>query len=243
MTLRSLGIIPARSGSKGVPGKNLLCLGGVSLLGLAIRSARESQRLERVIVSTEDDTLAEEARSLGADVPFRRPAELATDTASTWDVVRHAVEWLEDHEAWSPEVVVVLQPTTPFRRGAHIDAVLERLEATGAPACLSVRHVDYPPPWMLLREADGTLRYFLGGEPPKRRQDAPEVHQPNGLVYAVRRERLAAENPVMTDGTQSVQMGMEESVNVDEPWQWTLAQALFERGQSTAGSGRGPDAR
>lgn len=234
---RSLGIILARAGSKGVPGKNLLRLGGVSLLGLAIRSARESQLLTRTIVSTEDPKLAEEALSHAAEVPFRRPAELATDTAGSWDVVRHAVCWLEQEEAWHPDVVVLLQPTTPFRRGRHIDAVLELLHETGAPACITVREVDYPPQWMLRREPDGRIRPFLEGVRPTRRQDAERIYQPNGLVFAVRGERLEAKNPVETEETQSVLMEMEESVNIDDPWQWALAQALHERGQALPEAG------
>ena len=145
MSQNILGVVPARAGSKGIPRKNLLTLGGKTLLELAIESARESRLLTRTIISTEDEELAEVARASGAEVPFLRPAELASDTASVWSATRHAVSYLAEREGWEADAAVILQPTTPFRRGEHIDATIQVLLDTGAESAMTVREVEYPP--------------------------------------------------------------------------------------------------
>lgn len=222
-----LGVIPARAGSKGVPGKNLLPLGGTSLLGLAIRGARASATLSRTIVSTEDGGLRDEALAHGAEVPFERPSDLATDTAGTWDVMRHAVAWLAAEEGWRTDILVVLQPTTPFREARHIDAVVGRLTETGADACIAMKPVDYPPQWMYRRGDDGVAWPLNDGPWPHRRQDADAAYQPNGMVYALRAGRLDAPDPLAGIALQSVVFPPEESINIDEWWHYELAKALW----------------
>ena len=120
------GVIPARGGSKGLPGKNLRVLGKLSLIGHAVASARESTRLTRFIVSTDSPALAEEARRHGAEVPFQRPAELASDQAGMVPVLQHAVRWLEATGA-RPDLVVTLQPTSPFRIGDDVDRTVAKV--------------------------------------------------------------------------------------------------------------------
>jgi len=222
-----LGVIPARSGSKGVPGKNLLPLGGTSLLGIAIRGAKASRCLTRTIVSTEDDGLRDEALAHGANVPFKRPAALATDTAGTWDVMRHAVDWLAVEEGWHTDILVVLQPTTPFREARHIDAVVDRLTETGAAACIAMKPVDYPPQWMYRRAGDGVVAPLNDGPWPRRRQDAEPAFQPNGMVYALRADRLDAPDPLAGITLQSVVFDTEESINIDEWWHYNRAKILW----------------
>lgn len=217
-----------------MPGKNLLRLGGTSLLGIAIRSARDSRGLSRTIVSTEDDDLRQEALAHDAEVPFRRPVELATDTASTWDVMRHAVKWLEEEESWHTDILVVLQPTTPFRRGHHIDAVLRRMAETEASVCLTVKPVEYPPQWMLRRNRTGQIRPLMEGTWPSRRQDAEPAFQPNGMVYAIASHRLYERNPVLAPDAQSVVVDVNESVNIDDPLQFELARVMWTRTVSDA---------
>jgi len=224
-----LGVIAARGGSKGIPRKNLLTLGGKTLLELAIESAGESRLLTRTIVSTEDDELADVARSTGAEVPFMRPFELASDTASTWSVMRHAVSWLAESEGWQTDVLVVLQPTTPFRRGEHIDKTIRVLLDTGAEFAMTVREVDYPPHWMLRMDGDGCLSRLLDdGRTYARRQDAPKFHQPNGLVYVVRRDVLMKDPVFPCSDARGVLMSYEDSINIDEWWQYRLAQLIWE---------------
>lgn len=222
-----LGLVLARGGSKGVPGKNLLKMGGTSLLGHAIRSAFEATTLDRLLLSTEDDALANEGRAHGIDVPFMRPAELATDTAGTFDVVRHAINWLMTHENWQTDVIVILQPTTPFRRGHHIDAVVHRMRETGSDAALALRPVDYPPQWMYGLSEEGRAKPFLEGVWPTRRQDAPPVYQSSGMVYALKVARLDTPIPMNSDTLAATVVSQEEAVNIDTPVDLALARALW----------------
>jgi CMP-N-acetylneuraminic acid synthetase len=222
-----LAIVPARAGSKGVPRKNLLELGGRTLVWHAVRSGVCSRHVTRTICTTEDDELAREAMAAGADVPFQRPSELASDTAGSWAVVCHAVATLET-QGWSPDFVVLLQPPTPFRTAAHVDAVLDAVFESGASSGLTIRPSDYPPHWMFWRQRDGRLmRLFADGAAIRRRQDAPVAWQPNGLVYVVRRSVLRPDLALPLDDTIGVPMEWEESVNIDSLWQFRLAEMLW----------------
>lgn len=227
MARNILGVIPARGGSKEVPRKNLLEVGGRSLLVRAIDSATESRLLTRTIVSTEDAELAAAARSAGAEVPFTRPVELATDTAATMPVIRHAVEWLADNAGWRTDIVVILQPTTPFRRGAHIDAVVRLVLDKGIGSAISVRKVDYPPQWMLKMDDEARLtRLMAEGAAITRRQDAPPTYRPNGLVYALTYDKLMAGVTLPDADTHGVLMEDSESVNIDTWMDYRLACAI-----------------
>jgi CMP-N-acetylneuraminic acid synthetase len=224
---RVLGVVPARGGSKGVPRKNLLRLGGRTLLWHAIQSSLQSRYITRTICSTEDDELAEEARAAGADVPFERPLHLASDTAASWAVVRHAVDCLEAN-GWPADYVVLLQPTTPFRTPQHIDTLLELVTTNNASSGLTIRECDYPPHWMFWRNTDGTLRrLYAEGETIKRRQDAPIAWQPNGLVYVVKRQLLSTDFSLPLADTVTIPMEWEDSINIDSFWQYQLAQILW----------------
>src|SRR5262245_66458941 len=137
------GVIPARGGSKGLPGKNLRVLGKLSLIGHAVASSRESSRLTRFIVSTDSPELADEARRHGAEVPFQRPAELASDQAGMVPVLQHAVRWLESTGA-RPDLVVTLQPTSPFRTGDDIDRTVDKALDTSCDSETTVTEARYP---------------------------------------------------------------------------------------------------
>ena len=224
---RVLGVVPARGGSKGVLRKNLLRLGGRTLLWHAVRSALNSRYITRTICSTEDPELAEEAKAAGAEVPFKRPAELASDTAASWAVVRHTVEWLEA-TGWSPDYVVLLQPTTPFRTSTHVDAVVQLVTECHASSGLSIRPADYPPHWMFWRQANGGLtRLYAEGEAIKRRQDAPVAWQPNGLVYVIKRNLVSSDFSLPMPDTVAVPMEWEDSINIDDFWQYQIAELIW----------------
>ncbi len=224
-----LAVILARAGSKGVPKKNLLELGGVSLLGHAIRSANQCRHRMRIIVSTESDEIKAEALKHNANVPFKRPSNLADDTSSTWDVMRHAVTWFEENENWYTDILVVLQPTTPFRTGKHIDLVLEKMEKTNSLVCMTVKQTNYPPQWMFRRDKNGVLSPLINAKWPKRRQDAEPRYQPNGMVYAIKRERLYKNNPILAEDIQSIVIDSNISINIDEPVDFDLANLLWNR--------------
>ena len=211
----AFGVIPARGGSKGLPGKNLRALGKLSLIGHAVASARESKRLTRVIVSTDSPAIAEEARRHGAEVPFVRPAELASDEAGMVPVLQHAARWLETAERITPDMIVTLQPTSPFRTGEDIDRAIEKLIETGADSAQTLSEASYHPFFMKTLDGDRTTSLFHEGHCYVRRQDAPAVYQPSGAVYVTRYRVLMEEGRVLGDDNRGLVMGFEASVNID----------------------------
>ena len=234
----AFGVIPARGGSKGLPGKNLRQLGRHSLVGQAIASTRESTRLGRVIVSTDDPAIAAEARRLGAEVPFTRPADLASDEAGMVPVLQHAVRWLEDSAGIRVDLVVTLQPTSPFRTGADIDRTIEKVLETGADSAQTITEASYHPFFMKTLTGDRTVALFPDGHKFVRRQDAPAVYQPSGAVYVTRRDLLMEQGRVLGDDNRGVVMGFEASVNIDTEWDFMLAQLILGAGRAPIASDR-----
>jgi CMP-N,N'-diacetyllegionaminic acid synthase len=223
-----LAIIPARSGSKGLPGKNTLRLGKLNMIELAVASALESRLVTRTVFSSESEEYCSIARAAGAEVPFLRPNDLAGDTSSTWGVMRHAVNWIESREGWTIDVLVILQPTTPFRRGFHIDETIQLMLSSDASSSMTVREADYPPEWMLTMDQHRNLKRLMPDVPrPSRRQDSQPAFRPNGLVYALRRANLDLDLPIPAADTKGFEMAFEDSVNVDTKWDWELARALW----------------
>ncbi|HKZ05499.1 MAG TPA: acylneuraminate cytidylyltransferase family protein [Methylomirabilota bacterium] len=234
----ALGVIPARGGSKGLPGKNLRKLGALSLIGHAVASAREARRLTRCIVSTDSEEIAEEARRQGAEVPFLRPAALATDGAGMLGVLQHAVRWLDGAARIKPDVVVTLQPTSPFRTGAEIDRTIETVLATGADSAQTLVEASYHPFFMKTLEGDRTRALFPDGHTYVRRQDAPPVYQPSGAVYVTRYAALMDRGQILGDDNRGVVMDFAASVNIDTEWDFLLAELILREGRAPIGPGR-----
>ena len=226
------GVIPARGGSKRLPGKNLRVLGSRSLLGHAIASAREATRLTRFIVSTDSAAIADEAHRHGAEVPFLRPVELATDEAGMVPVLQHAVRWLELAAGARPELIVTLQPTLPFRTGADVDRTIAKLLETGADSAQTVTEATYHPFFMKTLDGDRTVPLFADGHKYVRRQDAPPVYQPSGAVYVTRYTVLMHQGRVLGDDNRAIVMGFESSVNIDTEWDFMLAELILARGRA-----------
>jgi CMP-N-acetylneuraminic acid synthetase len=226
----AFGVIPARGGSKGLPGKNLKALGRLSLIGHAVASAREATRLTRFIVSTDDAATAEEARRHGAEVPFLRPAELASDQAGMVPVLQHAVRWLESTGA-RPDLIVTLQPTSPFRVGADIDATIAKVAETGADSAQTLSEASYHPYFMKTLEGDVTHALFEEGYRYVRRQDAPAVYQPSGAVYVTRYDVLMSQGRVLGKDNRGIVMDFAASANIDTEWDFLLAELILARGR------------
>jgi len=235
----ALGVIPARGGSKGLPGKNLRKLGALSLIGHAIASAREAALLARVIVSTDSLEIAGEAKRHGAEVPFLRPAELATDQAGMLPVLQHAVRWLESSAGVRPDMIVTLQPTSPFRTGAEIDATITKVIDTGSDSAQTLSEAAYHPYFMKTLDGDRTMALFPDGHKFVRRQDAPPVYQPSGAVYVTRYATLMEQGHILGDDNRGVIMGFEPSVNIDTEWDFLLAELLLREGRVVLPPGRG----
>ena len=224
------GVIPARGGSKGLPGKNLKRLGALSLIGHAVASAREARMLTRYVVSTDSAEIADEARRHGAEAPFLRPAELASDHAGMVPVLQHAVRWLESAASVRPDFVVTLQPTSPFRTGAEIDSTIARVTETGADSAQTLVEASYHPFFMKTLDGDRTIALFADGKKYVRRQDAPAVYQPSGAVYVTRYPLLMEEGQVLGHDNRGIVMPFEASVNIDTEWDFLLAELLLARG-------------
>ncbi len=235
-----LGVITARGGSKGIPGKNLKPLAGKPLIVYTIETAKASGAFERLILSTDDRAIADQARAAGCDVPFIRPAELARDETPHLPVLQHAVNWLHEHEHYRPDIVMILQPTSPLRRPEDIRGALALLDRTGADSVLSVSEVSaHAHPMRTLRVApSGDAVLFVTGEPVRnrinRRQDLPSAWLMNGAIYAFRTPVLLASEPSLY-GNRTVAYRMEPSdgISIDDVHDWEAAErALAERARA-----------
>ena len=183
-----LAIIPARGGSKGIPHKNLCEVAGKPLLVRTIEQGQGSALVDRLILSSDDPAIMETARSAGCEVSFERPAELASDSATTMDVLRHAMAEI----GGGYDYVVLLQPTSPCRQPEDIDGCISRCMEAGAPACVSVAELDKPYQWMYRLDGQGRMAPLVPDAPQaSRRQEARPGYYLNGAVY-VRAMGLAA---------------------------------------------------
>lgn len=224
-----LGVVPARGGSKGIPQKNLTIVAGRPLLAYTADAARASRRLTRVVVSTDDEAIAEAAVGLGLEVPFLRPAALATDDTPMLPVLQHAAREVA-RAGSAADVVVLLQPTSPLRRASHIDEAIELLQTTSADSVVSVVEVPHQfSPVSVMRLEGGQLRPYLDGPPVTRRQDKPRVYARNGpAVLAVRTHVLEAGSLYGGD-CRPLLMAAAESLDVDGPEDLALAELMLSK--------------
>ncbi len=228
-TARLLAVIPARGGSKRLPGKNIRPLGGKPLIAWTLDAARDSGVFAHVLVSTDDEAIAEAARRCGADVPWLRPAELASDTASSAHVLRHALSWYEGKHG-PVYAVVLLQPTSPFRSPASIrGAVASYLAQSEAQrhAVVSVSPAPQHPAWCFRLESTG-MQPFLGWEMLlQRSQDLPPAYALNGAVYVLPPQAIRDGAPLICPGTQPfVMTDPREALDIDNDDDWRRAEQL-----------------
>ena len=228
MKEKILGIIPARGGSKGIPGKNIRNLAGHPLIEYAANAANASNIIDRLILSTDSEEIAAIGRRLGIEVPFIRPGELAKDDTPMVPVLEHAVASLEE-SGWSPDIVVLLQPTSPLRKGQHIVDAVEMLHISKCDSVASVVEVPrhYSPDYVM-RIEDGKLVNFLaGGHNFTRRQEARHAYSRDGTVYAVRRDVLMSTHSLYGKDCRPLIIPNDESVNIDTIEDWAVAEKLL----------------
>jgi CMP-N-acetylneuraminic acid synthetase len=225
---RVLGVVVARGGSKGLPGKNLRPLAGRPLVVHTIEAALGCPALTRTILSTEDAAILAAGRAAGCPAPFVRPAALAGDRSSTVDVALHAVDWLAAHDRFTADIVVMLPATAPLRTAAHIAGAVDALRGDpDAEAVVAVTEPDYPPFWMLTAEG-GRLRWlFPEGATVDHRQDLPRAYRPNGSIYAIHVPVLRAQRTFYPRATAPYVMPRETSVNIDSGTDFALAEILL----------------
>ncbi|MCS7166160.1 MAG: acylneuraminate cytidylyltransferase family protein [Gemmatales bacterium] len=230
MPPKTLAIIPARGGSQGIPRKNLALLQGKPLIAWTIEAARAVPELDTIVVSTDDEEIAAVASHWGAWVPFRRPAKLAQADSSMIDVVLHALEWLAEHHNYRPDLVLLLQPTSPFRTVQDILNALELMRRVDAPAVVSVTPCQ-PHPFLTFKiDRQGHLEQLWQENISNvRRQDLPPVYQLNGAIYLIKTPILLQQRSFVPRGTYALVMPRERSLDIDEPFDLILAQVIAER--------------
>jgi CMP-N,N'-diacetyllegionaminic acid synthase len=225
--MRILALIAARGGSKRIPGKNMRLLGGKPLIAWSIDVSKGIPEVCDILVSTDSNDIAEIAKKSGATVPWLRPSELATDTASSVDVCLHALKWYED-ENGKVDGFMLLQPTSPFRSRDSVLRGIDLFRANQSHPVIGVSTAESHPMWCFKIE-EGAMRPFIEGEGLKlRSQDLPLAYVINGAFYLITpddfrelksfyRENMV---PLVIDSP-------EESLDIDTEWDWKLAEAIF----------------
>lgn len=221
-------VIPARGGSKGIPGKNLADLHGKPLLAWSISAALATNEISRVIVSTDSEDIASAARHWGAEVPFMRPAELARDEVHSVHAILHALNWLEDHEGLIPEGVMMLLPTSPMRRANDIRRAIELFRCRGAPAVISV--VDLGKYMTNLRYLEGDMLERVAPEenPNAQRQGLQKLYGVNGSIFLARPAGLREAGTFHLRGALGCVMDSLHSIDINTPEDLALARQLCE---------------
>ncbi len=234
-----LGFIPARGGSKSIPHKNIALLSGLPLLCYTCQAALASRSIHRVFLSTDDEKIASVGKSCGVEVPFLRPSELAQDTTPSVDVALHALEWINLHEKWVPDILVLLQPTSPLRRTEHIDESIELFVKSNADTLVSVVEVPHRySPFNLMRFENGLLKEFWK-EPILfnrfRRQEIPPLYARNGPAILISKVSTI-QNDKSFYGNKIVPylMKQEDSVDIDEEWDLRIAECIIENRKGKA---------
>jgi CMP-N,N'-diacetyllegionaminic acid synthase len=226
--MRVLGLVPARGGSRGVPRKNIRLLGGKPLLWYTAQAARQAQRLTRIVLSTDDEEIAEIGRRAGLEVPFLRPQDLAQDDTPMLPVVRHALEFVE--AGGEPyDAVCLLQPTNPLREPQDIDGCIQLLWETRADAVITTLPVpyEYNPHWVYFTEPDGRLRLSTGeAAPVPARQGLPPAVHREGSVYVSRRANIVEHGTLYGSHLVGYPIHPSRSINIDGPDDWALAERL-----------------
>lgn len=232
--MKILGVITARGGSKGIPGKNIKLLAGKPLIAYTISAAKEAGVFDRIILSTDDEKIAAVARGYGCETPFMRSPELARDDTPHVAVLQRAVQWLRQQEQYHSDGVMILQPTAPLRRPVHIQEAVALFQKTGADSVVSVSAVPghYNPHWQFIMSGNGRMKIFTG-EPFSRiiprRQDLPRAYARNGAIYLFKTDFLFDPNAPSFYGADVVGYVMDGkySVNIDTMDDWEKAERML----------------
>lgn len=223
-----LAIIPARGGSKGIPGKNIKLLGGKPLLSYTVEAAKKSNLITKLVLSSDDDKIIDIARSLNIEVPFKRPQHLATSHTGSLEVVKHVVKFFEEQGQFY-DAVLLLQPTTPFREKDVIDQAILKFSHSKADALVSVLKVPHPynPHWVFEENQQGYL-YISTGESQiiKRRQDLPTTYFRDGSIYITKTE-IIKKGSFFGEKLIYIKSNPNFYVNIDSEKDWESAEKIL----------------
>jgi CMP-N,N'-diacetyllegionaminic acid synthase len=236
----AISLIPARGGSKGIPGKNLALLNGKPLIAYSIEQSLNCSLVERTIVSTDDSEIAKVARNYGAEVPFTRPSEIAQDDTQDFPVIYHALDWLRENEGFFPEFVVQLRPTTPLRPPGLIEMAIQMLQNDALADCVRSVRESTCSPYKMWKMENGYLKPFvqLGKEESYNfpRQKLPEVYYHDGLLDVIRTSTILEKKSVT--GNHILSLATEESffvVDIDKPVDLLMAEIFLKHNQQNSG--------
>ncbi len=221
--MKNIAIIPARSGSKGLKDKNVRCLNGKPLLAWTIDAAVQSGEFEEIMVSTDSEAYAEIARQYGADVPFLRSAETASDSASSWDVMAEVLEnWRERGRTF--DTFCLLQPTSPLRNAEDIRNAFSLFREKADFAVVSVCEAEHSPLWCGHLPENGEFTGFIREEAMKQRQSGGKFYRLNGAIYLVDVQKFGTERFLYRSGSFAYIMPQERSVDIDTEIDFRLAE-------------------
>ena len=226
-----LFLIPARGGSKGIPGKNFKYLGDKPLIHYSLEVARTLSKDENICVSTDDSNIVKAVETVGYETPFIRPEELASDTASSYEVMLHAIRHYESIGR-NYETLVLLQPTSPFRKAWQVKEAIE-IFTSDIDMVVSVKLTKASPYYLLMEEDQEGWLQKSKTSTFTRRQDVPPVYELNGAIYVINIERLKQQP--LHEFTRVKKYVMDEitSVDIDDPLDWVVSEALIEKGLVT----------
>lgn len=227
--MKAIAFIFARGGSKGLPGKNILSLGGKPLIAWSIEHALSVKRIGRVIVSTDSEEIAAVARQYGAEVPFIRPAELARDDSPEWLAWRHALNYLLEKDGALPAAMVSVPATAPLRSPVDIENCLDEYEKGDVDMVITVSDAHRSPYFNMVKaNADGTVGLVISPQSALvRRQDAPIVYDMATVAYVVRPEFVLTHNATFEGRVRAVQVPTERAIDIDTLLDFQIAECLL----------------
>ena len=228
LKMNIIALIPARGGSKGLPKKNIRLLAGKPLICYSILAAQGCRFIHQTIVSTDDDEIANVAKSQGATI-IKRPAELSRDDSPTIDAILYTLEQCELQDNY-PEIVVLLQPTSPLRTSADIDNALEWFIDNECDSVISVVEAGHPPCWSMIIKGAYLQPIFDEKLLKMRRQDLPKTYFPNGAIYVAATETLKKYRSFYCPKTKPYIMDAHKSIDIDNEFDLFFAEALLKRG-------------
>ncbi len=227
MDSRAIAIVPARGGSKGVTHKNRRMVAGLPLISYTLRAARRAKTLDRIVVTTDEEELAAIAHAEGAEV-IMRPASIAGDQSPVIDAVRHALDLLEAKDGFFADAIALLQPTSPFRTDADIDAAIELFRRNGGKPVCSVYACEDNHPARMYRIEEGRLTPLFPDLAALRRQELPPIYHRNGSLYIFGRREVESGH-IITDDMVPYVMPAGSSLNIDTEIDLVLMGAMLER--------------
>ena len=225
-----LAIIPARGGSKGLPGKNIKLLGGIPLIAHTILAAKKSELISRIVVSTDSEKIKQIALKHGAEVPYKRPKKLASDQSMVMDAYIHMLEFISDKSENPVESFIALLPTVPFREASDIDNAINLFYKKTADSVISVTKSRIPIDWHRVINKDGKLKSYLPEFTAiNNRQTSECTYLPNGAIYVFNSKKLSSERQYYFENTYPYIMPVERSIDIDSEFDFEFAEYIYNK--------------